>query len=142
MEEVITDDCGEVVDDDDALVCVAEETIEAIDNVTLAVFFVDSALLSTILKNISNSLSSFLLLVSSILLRTSSSFSKTVAFMTNWLILSSCLLSLTELEMIGGGKCGDDSGKNCGGGGGGGSGCSGCGFGTGGRTTALNNPLV
>ena len=42
-----------VVDDDDVLVCVAEETIEAIDDVTLVVFFVDSsAPLSTILKNI------------------------------------------------------------------------------------------
>jgi len=59
VEEVITDNCGEVVDDDDALACVAEETIEAIDDVTLVVFFVDSsAPLSTILKNISNSLSS------------------------------------------------------------------------------------
>ncbi len=84
MEEVITDNCGEVVDDDDALACVAEETIEVIDDVTLVVFFVDSsAPLSTILKNISNSLSSFLLLVSSKLLRTSSSFSKTAAFMTS-----------------------------------------------------------
>jgi hypothetical protein len=84
VEEVITDNCGEVVDDDDALACVAEETIEAIDDVTLVVFFVDSsAPLSTILKNISNSLSSFLLLVSSKLLRTSSSFSKTAAFMTS-----------------------------------------------------------
>ena len=72
MEEVITDNCGEVVDDDEALACVTEETIEAIDDVTLVVFFVDSsAPLSTILKNISNSLSSFLLLVSSKLLRTS-----------------------------------------------------------------------
>ena len=51
MKEVITDNCGEVVDDDDALACVAEETIEAIDDVTLVVFFVDSsAPLSTILK--------------------------------------------------------------------------------------------
>jgi hypothetical protein len=84
VEEVITDNCGEVVDDDDALACVAEETIEVIDDVTLVVFFVDSsAPLSTILKNISNSLSSFLLLVSSKLLRTSSSFSKTAAFMTS-----------------------------------------------------------
>ena len=84
MEEVITDNCGEVVDDDDALLaCVAEETIEAIDDVTLVVFFVDSsAPLSTILKSISNSLSSFLLLVSSKLLHTSSSFSKTATFMT------------------------------------------------------------
>jgi hypothetical protein len=79
------------VDDDDVLVCVAEETIEAIDDVTLVVFFVDSSApldaistpLSTILKNISNSLSSFLLLASSKLLRTSSSFSKTAAFMTS-----------------------------------------------------------
>ena len=77
-----------VVDDDDVLVCVAEETIEAIDDVTLVVFFVDSSApldtpLSTILKNISNSLSSFLLLASSKLLRTSSSFSKMAAFMTS-----------------------------------------------------------
>ncbi len=45
--------------------------------------------------------------------------------------------------MIGGSKCGGGSVKNCGGGGGGGggggSGCSGSEFGTGGRTTALNN---
>ena len=32
-----------VVDVDDVLVCVAEETIEAIDDVTLVVFFVDSS---------------------------------------------------------------------------------------------------
>ncbi len=31
VQEVITDNCGENVDDDDALACVAEETIEAID---------------------------------------------------------------------------------------------------------------
>ena len=42
--------------------------------------------------------------------------------------------------MIGCSKCGGGSGKNCGGGGGGGgSVCSGSGFGTGGRTAALNN---
>ena len=49
MEVVITDNCGEVKDDDDHLVCVTEETIEASDDVTLVVFFVDSfAPLSTI----------------------------------------------------------------------------------------------
>ena len=48
------------------------------------------------------------------------------------MILSSCLLSLTELGMIGGGKCGGGSSD--------GSGCSGCGFGTAeGKTAAVNN---
>ena len=86
------DNCGEaIVVDDVDLDCVAEETIEAIDDVTLVVFLVESSApldaistpLSTILKNISKSLSSFLLLASSKLFRTSISFSRTAAFMTS-----------------------------------------------------------